>query len=117
MKQKVGRPKGINKVHKSFNLSIDLLEHWNSLKNKNRTVNELIEKHKLEIVKMEKELKFNSLSIGTIFWAIENGKLFVANKDSDNEYYVLGAEYPYDFDDNLKIVEIINPPIFNQNDF
>jgi len=45
---KVGRPKGINSVHKSFNLDKQHLDFWNSQPNKNRMVNNAIEKLKNE---------------------------------------------------------------------
>ena len=42
MKNKVGRPKGINQTEKKIKLDNELLEYWDKQVNKNRMVNNAI---------------------------------------------------------------------------
>lgn len=45
MKNKVGRPKGVNQTEKKIKLDNELLDYWDKQKNKNRMANEAIKQH------------------------------------------------------------------------
>jgi len=51
MINKVGRPKGVNQITKTIKIDKELIEFWNSLENKNRSVNIALKNYKEQLNK------------------------------------------------------------------